>query len=248
MKVIFDGKLIDENADSTRGWLRGEGIFETLKTVQGQPYWLHRHIKRAQRSAIELGIFIPEADLIRESIEQLIAREPHPNGMLRLSFSSDGHWLVAHMPYQGVRSEAEVRIHPEAMSAPMQKRFPYRERLAILDSAKAAGFDDALVANEQGYLCEGSVTNLLVKIENRWVTPPVSDGVLPGIMRDILLENELVSVHSIALLEKAAITSAFLISSLRLAQPISAIDQQSLHLSHGMKQEIHALAVRYSVD
>jgi branched-subunit amino acid aminotransferase/4-amino-4-deoxychorismate lyase len=54
--------------------------------------------------------------------------------------------------------------------------------LDILNSVKSQGFDEAIIVNELGRVCEGSVTNLLLKIDGKWITPPISDGVLAGVM------------------------------------------------------------------
>ena len=79
------------------------------------------------------------------------------------------------------------------------------------------------------------------------MTPPTTDVVLPGIIRQILIENELVAIESIPADRLVEITSAFFISSLRLSHAISSIDSRPLHLSHAFGEEIKALAHKYSV-
>jgi branched-chain amino acid aminotransferase len=66
-------------------------------------------------------------------------------------------------------------------------------------------------------------------------------------MREILIENNLVSEKSISRDSLGDVSSAFLLSSLRIAQPISSIEGRALHLSHALGSKIHALAVEYSV-
>ena len=46
-----------------------------------------------------------------------------------------------------------------------------------------------LFFNEQGHLTEGGRSNVLLFLDGRWVTPPLSDGVLPGVMRTVLLKD-----------------------------------------------------------
>jgi branched-chain amino acid aminotransferase len=167
--------------------------------------------------------------------------------MLRISFDNQGNWLAVHMPYAEQDKSCDVRLHPDAVTGDVHKRFPYTNRLAILEQARLAGFDDAVVVNGQGNICEGSVTNLIANIDGRWVTPPTTDVVLPGIIRQILIENELIAIESIPVDRLAEITSAFFISSLRLSHAISSIDSRPLHLSHAFGEEIKALAHKYSV-
>jgi len=249
VKVIFNGELrnIVDVPASSDGWLEGEGIFETIKSVGNKTFSLGRHIARADKSAHELGLKLPTAEQISQGVESLLASVPQGLGMLRISFDKQGNWLAVHMPYTEQSKSCDVRIHPQAITGDIHKRFPYTNRLEILEQARLAGFDDAIVINAIGNICEGSVTNLIVHIDGRWVTAPTTDVVLPGIIREILIENELVAVESIPADRLSEITSAFLISSLRLSHAISSIDSRPLHLSHAFGEEIKALAHKYSV-
>ena len=249
MRVIYNGevKSIDDVPASSSGWLEGEGIFETIKSVGNKPFSLSRHIARAQSSAVALGITIPNSAQIAQGVTDLLAAVPHGLGMLRISFDNQGNWLAVHMPYAEQEKSCDVRTHPDAVTGDVHKRFPYTNRLEILEQARLAGFDDAIVVNSQGNICEGSVTNLIANIDGRWVTPPTTDVVLPGIIRQILIENELVAIESIPADRLVEINSAFFISSLRLSHAISSIDSRPLHLSHAFGEEIKALAHKYSV-
>ena len=249
MRVIYNGevKSIDDVPASSSGWLEGEGIFETIRSVGNRPFSLSRHIARAQSSAVALGITIPNSDQIAQGVTELFAAVPQGLGMLRISFDNQGNWLAVHMPYAEQEKSCDVRMHPGAVTGDVHKRFPYTNRLEILEQARLAGFDDAIVVNSQGNICEGSVTNLIANIDGRWVTPPTTDVVLPGIIRQILIENELVAIESIPADRLVEITSAFFISSLRLSHAISSIDSRPLHLSHAFGEEIKALAHKYSV-
>lgn len=249
MKVIYNGELKSINgvSASNDGWLEGEGIFETIKSVGNRPFSLARHIARAQRSAQELGFMIPTSEQISHGVAELFASVPQGLGMLRISFDHQGNWLAVHMPYTEQTSGCDVRVHPEPVPGDVHKRFPYTNRLSILEQSRLAGFDDAIVVNTKGNICEGSVTNLIAQIDSRWVTPPTSDLLLPGIIRQMLIENELVAIESIPVDRISEITSAFFISSLRLSHAISSIDSKPLHLSRAFGEEIHLLAHKYSV-
>jgi branched-chain amino acid aminotransferase len=249
MKVMYNGELrniIDVPASSD-GWLAGEGIFETIKSVGNKAFSLGRHIARAEKSAHELGLTLPTQERISQSVLELVAAVPQGLGMLRISFDSQGNWLVVHMPYIEQSKSCDVRIHPQPVTGDVHKRFPYKNRLEILEQARVAGFADAITVNAAGNIAEGSVTNLIANIDGRWVTPPVSDLILPGIIRELLIENKLVAIESIPADRLSEITSAFFISSLRLSHAISSIDSRPLHLSHAFGEEIKALAHKYSV-
>lgn len=249
MNVIFNGEVkeVSDVPATSSGWLEGQGIFETIKSVGNKPFSLSRHIARARGSALALGFSIPSSEQISQGVTDLLAAVPQGLGMLRISFDNQGNWLVVHMPYAEQEKSCDVRVHPEAINGDVHKRFPYRNRLEILEQARIAGFDDAIVVNPEGNICEGSVANLIASIDGRWVTPPTTDVVLPGIIREILIENGRVSVESIPDDRLSEITSAFFISSLRLSHAISSIDSRPLHLSRAFGEEIKALAHKYSV-
>ena len=251
MKVIVNGSLvpIEQSQISPLGWLNGGGIFETIKTVSGKPWALSRHMRRAVNSSVKEGIVLPSEELIRESITTLLEAENHATGLLRVSFDATGNWAAVHLAYEEVKSAATVGIHPDPLviqGVPV-KSYPYNHRLEILEQARLNGFDEALVTSSKGTICEGSVCNILFKIAGTWCTPPLSDGVLPGVMRALVIENFDVMVRSIAVAEIAEIESGFLLSSLRIAQPIAAINGRELSQSHEFRDEIQAMALRTSV-
>ena len=251
MKVIVNGSLVplEQSQCSSLGWLEGSGIFETIKTVDGKPWALSRHMRRAVNSSTKEHIVLPSEELVRQSIATLLQAEIHSTGLLRVSFDGSGNWAAVHLPYTEVVSAAKVGIHPDPLvveGVPV-KSYPYTHRLEILEQSRINGFDESLVTSTDGKICEGSVCNVLLKIAGTWCTPPLSDGVLPGVMRALVIENFNVMVRSIAVTEVADIESAFLISSLRIAQPIASINGRELSQSHEFRDEIEAMALRTSV-
>lgn len=251
MKVIVNGSLIpmEQSQCNALGWLDGAGIFETIKTVDGKPWALSRHMRRAVNSSGKVNIVLPNEELVRDSIDTLLKEEVHATGLLRVSFDSTGNWAAVHLAYSEPVFAAKVGTHPVAlvMDAVPVKSYPYNHRLEILERARINGFDEALVTSSGGKICEGSVTNVLLKIAGDWCTPPLSDGVLAGVMRALVIENCDVMVRSIAVSEIGDIESAFLLSSLRIAQPIASIDGRELSQSPEFRDEIEAMALRTSV-
>jgi branched-chain amino acid aminotransferase len=251
VKVIVNGSLVpqEQSQCSSLGWLEGSGIFETIKTVDGKPWALSRHMRRAVNSSAKERIVLPSEELVRRSIATLLEAEIHSTGLLRVSFDASGNWAAVHLPYTEVVSAAKVGIHPDPLvveGVPV-KSYPYTHRLEILEQSRINGFDESLVTSTDGKICEGSVCNVLLKIAGTWCTPPLSDGVLPGVMRALVIENFNVMVRSIAVTEVADIESAFLLSSLRIAQPIASINGRELSQSHEFRDEIEAMALRTSV-
>lgn len=251
MRVILNGNLIDqaESMCDERGWMTGSGVFETIKTVDNLPWALSRHMRRVVSSAQRKNIKLPSEDQIRSGVELLLSDQVFQQGVLRLSFSEDGNWSAAHLGYETLVEPAKLVTYEKSLKSQGQpvKSFPYDHRLEILKVAQNAGADEAIVVNEQGRVCEGSVTNLLLRIADEWITPPISDGVLPGIVRALVIENCGVLVRSISESQLEDVSSGFLLSSLRIAQPIASINGRELLQSPEFHAEIEAMALRTSV-
>ena len=251
MKIIYNGILLDRSQTpcNENGWLPGEGIFETIKTVDSKPWAFSRHMRRAVTSAPLAGATIPKEEDLRASVEQLLHDQIHERGLLRLSFGNNGDWIAIHLAYSELVEPAKLAVHSQQVptAGSQVKRFPYDHRLSILKSARSLGFDEVIVINEYNKISEAAVSNLLLKINGQWVTPPLTDGALPGVVRALVLENCDVSVRSIDISEMQEIESAFLIGSLRIAQSIDSIDSRVLVQSSDFKREIQAMALRTSV-
>ena len=69
------------------------------------------------------------------------------------------------------------------------KTVSYGENVVALAFAADRGAGEALFGNLAGNLCEGTGTNVFVGLAGRLVTPPLSSGCLPGVTRDLLLEQ-----------------------------------------------------------
>lgn len=251
MKIIYNGTIIEASKDhiSEDGWLLGSGIFETIKTTHGAAWALTRHMRRAVSSARRVNLKLPGEEIVRAAIVELLTLLPYESGVLRASFDHNGNWACVHNPYQENRAPAHLVTFPTKLATdgvPI-KSYPYKHRLNILHEVTDKGFDEAIVINTKEKVCEGAVTNLLLQINNQWCTPALSDGVLPGVMRALVIENFGVKVRSIDVAEISDIQTAFLLSSLRIAQPVATIDHRELAQSQDFEDEIRAMAIRTSV-
>ena len=206
------------------GFPEGSGIFTTIRTIDNHVIALNRHMRRVLKSADELGMRIADEETIRREIVELLSSHPHKSGRLRLCFSNEGHHF-SHDQYQETDIPARITFWSDSvdLQMPVHKRYPYTDRLTIRESAQFEGYDDALLFNKKNEVTETSVSNIILRINHQWVTPPISAGILPGIMRQIAIEECGVQVRAIHVSEIPEVTSAFLLSSLRIAQPVSHI-------------------------
>jgi len=240
LKAWVAGRLLtyEEAQLDSAGWPNGTGVFETIKTVNGQPWALSRHMRRALNSARRIDQPFPSEELIRSAVTETILANPFSVGRLRLLFDADGSFRVTHQEYLEIESAAKLGVYQltEEVSGPVEKRYPYRKNLEMLAEAKRAGFDDYILVNRDGFLTETAIANLIFQIDGQWMTPPLSDGVLPGVMRAILVEKNGVIVRPIRAELLNEIESGFVVSSLKIAQPIGRVSERALAISPESEQ------------
>jgi len=217
------------------GFPRTSGIFETIKTIDGKPIALARHMRRAINSALELGITLPDEESIRVQLAQVLGAQKFATGRLRLCFA-DNLFHLSHDEYEELASPSNLNFHSETVLGLIHKKFPYEHRFAILRSARDEGFDDSILFNAKNEITETAVSNLVFHIDGAWVTPPITSGVLPGIVRAVAIEECGVSVRPIHISEVPEIQSGFLVSSLRIAQPIAFIGDMKLEIGQSSRE------------
>jgi branched-subunit amino acid aminotransferase/4-amino-4-deoxychorismate lyase len=105
----------------------------------------------------------------------------------------------------------------------------YMENIFARTAARAAGYDEAIFLNEQGYLAEGSTTNVFLVSRGELITPCFESGVLPGITRDAVLEiartsNIKATERWVQLNELVEAEEAFLTNSVLELMPLVSID------------------------
>jgi len=221
----------------------GDGVFETLKVVDGVPFALTRHLGRLKRSADGLGLPEPDDGLVRKAVAETLAADREAE-RLRITWSSGpgplgsdrgggpGTLLVASSP--GTVWPETVRVHlcewtrNERGALTGLKTTSYAENVRALEAAHQREASEALLTNTQGRLCEGTGTNVFLVVDRQLVTPPLSSGCLAGITRELVLELTEVVEREMEPGEFAIASEAFLTSSTREVGAISAVDDTVL--------------------
>jgi branched-subunit amino acid aminotransferase/4-amino-4-deoxychorismate lyase len=202
---------------SDRGLLLADGLFETLLVEASQAWLLEEHLARWQSSAALLGLPPPPGaatvqPLITAAIERSgIGKALGSSGALRLNWSrgsgprgidpprngSPSFWLQLSAikpcfePVRVIVSPTETRSATSLLSR--CKSFAYGASIQARRQALEAGAEDALVTSSAGGLCCGTSANLLVCRGGSWITPPLSSGCLPGVMRQRGLDRGLIT-------------------------------------------------------
>jgi len=212
MLVFLNGQFVPEAQAvvpvNDRGFLYGDGLFETLRVVHGRPFRLAQHLERMTRGADFLKIKCPFTPTeLQKFAGQLIKRNKMPEGVLRVTLTR-GPGERSYTPPADSRPTIAMTLHaaPEA-GAPSQWRlitsshrvpagdplssFKTLNKLTHIMARREAvenGADEALLVNTNGEVAETAGGNLFWICDGKTCTAPTSNGVLPGITRAIILE------------------------------------------------------------
>jgi branched-chain amino acid aminotransferase len=272
--VWVDGSLVDEHeariSPFDHGLLTGDGVFETLRVYRGEPYCWRRHYERLARSASGMGLAIPPSEAMRRAALDVIDANGLTDARLRITLTGGPSPLgsergrvtptlilaVSELPPPGPATPVEVVTVPwprnERGALAGLKTISYGENVRALAVAKEAGADEAIFANTRGELCEGTGTNVFVVTAGVLRTPPEESGCLIGVTRALILDlaDGLAIGAEEATLPLTAVATAdeaFLSSSTRELQPISAVDGNPLPVAPGPVTTLLADAFRRMV-
>ncbi|MFG2028157.1 aminotransferase class IV [Streptomyces sp. NPDC048825] len=248
MKLWLDGGLRDiESARVSvldHGLTVGDGVFETVKAIDGRPFALTRHLERLARSAHGLGLPEPDLDEVRRACAAVLDANPMPLGRLRITYTgglsplgSDrgehGPTLVVALGETSRRADSTAAItvpwtRNERGALTGLKTTSYAENVVALARAREQGATEALFANTVGRLCEGTGSNVFVVLDGEIHTPPIASGCLAGITRALTVEWTGAKETDLPLdvLERAQ--EIFLTSTLRDVQAVHRVDAREL--------------------
>jgi branched-chain amino acid aminotransferase len=254
--VYINGSLVPRSeariSVSDHGFLYGYGLFETMRAYDGTIFLLERHLERLRKSAKSIGIKLAGIDLSQACRDTLEA-----NGLqsvrIRLTITngdSDAFpWqetnsqptvVITAREYQpfskqvysrGFKAGVSSFIRSRCSSLSGIKSTNYLVNVLARHEATLNGLDEALLLNEDGYLTEGSTSNIFFVKSSGLVTPPLASGILPGITRDMVIEivgtlGISVAEDNITLADLPQFQEAFLTASTMEIMPLVMIKGQ----------------------
>lgn len=263
VQAFLNGRFIPEAEAvvpiSDRSFLYGDGLFETLRVSRSRPLWWTRHAARLQNGAELLRITLPwSCDELRRLAVELIEKNALPECLLRITLSrgsgSRGYSI------QGANTPTlALALHPlptppvSVRLATATIRVAAHDPLAAIKSAnklvqilarteaEERGADEALLLNVAGDVAEAASSNVFWITHGKIATPPVHDGALAGVTRDVVLE--LCRAHQVPTLEQhipraqlLGMDGVFLTNSATGIVPVSELDAQKLNQSRLVRE------------
>jgi branched-subunit amino acid aminotransferase/4-amino-4-deoxychorismate lyase len=180
-----------------RGFVYGDGIFETIKADKGEIEFLAEHIKRLTGSAEELKIPLPDKDwegLISQCIEKndleektarvkiILTRGIQPG--LGLTCDNPPTLLITAVEQKQQPAPEKIGVYPEKRMDPVSKHksLNYLYNLIARDWAAENGYDEAVLIGSRGEILECTMSNIFIKRENILLRPLNEGLYLDGIM------------------------------------------------------------------
>ena len=258
--VYINGELIPgEEAKVSvfdHGFLYGDGLFETMRAYQRRIFRLEHHLQRLFLSLEYLKFLIPfNFDSLKEAIYKTIEANRLEDAYIRLTVTRGEGATVPdpatckapnliiitreYVPYssalyqKGYKGKI-VGVKPSPhMPTISMKTLNFLNHIIAKMEAKASGFNEGIMVNTDGFVTEGTVSNIFMIKEGSLFTPAKEVGLLPGVTRQAVLEiaeakglktrEAKITVNELLMAEEAFLTNA-LIEIL----PLVGVDERPL--------------------
>lgn len=232
------------------GLLRGDGAFEVIKLYGGVPFRLDDHYARLGRSAAALHLDF-DLDALRSEVDAIVAEEADPDGCLRAVVTRGGRRLltIESVPdWPPSARIALVTLTPHELLAGV-KSISYAGNMQATRIAGGRDADEAVYVTPGGVVLEAPTSSIFwTDRDGTLKTPALDVGILDSITRDVVIAGTEVSEGSFERDDLLAAEEAFLASTTREIQPISAIDGAELPIVDGPGAERAKAALREAVE
>lgn len=237
-----------------RGFLYGDGIFETIRVYRGAPFRWREHLDRMRNSANSLGIkYDPDPAALRVIVDELLKQNNLQDAYLRINLSrgiysgkigfeaSGEPTLFIYADTLNPPKEDEYEngvgaiIMPQSYVSPLaaHKTIAYLPYLLAREKAIKAGAREAFLSAPSGRITEGATSNIFIVLEGSIFTPPTDGSILAGIARrvviDALAENNIRCLEDYFI--RSDLTDAdeiFITNSMIEVLPITSLDGKKI--------------------
>jgi len=247
-----NGKILSADraaiAPADRGFMYGEGLFETMRAYQGKVFRLGRHLERLAAAAPELGLTPPAREVCERAVAEALAASGIGGAAVRLTVTpglADAgsptlvvvvRALTLPPPEQYASGCRAITVASALTVSALLRRVKslnYLDKLLAQRRAEQAGGDEAILCDPDGCVAEAAMRNIFAVLTGDLVTPPLSRGILPGITREAVLEVAAKAglrchERDLQLGELIGADECFLTSSLAEVLPVASIDGRPL--------------------
>lgn len=240
------------------GVLFGQGLFETVLFMDGEPVLIKRHLDRLAGSSAALSISLPfSAAELDKMLRETVKRNGLAAGAARITLTAGiegqhGNLIIHTRPLPYTPDQYKKGFRCGFVSVPRNERSPlaghkttnYFENILARREALSLGLDEGLFLNTRGEVAEGTVSNIFFVKDNKVITPEQNCGLLPGIMRRVALET--CRRHGIPVEERKVFPGeieecreVFITNSVMVVMPVVSVD--GITIGRGSAGEVAGL-------
>jgi branched-chain amino acid aminotransferase len=216
------------------GLTRGDGAFEVIRLYSGRPFALEEHMVRLGRTCAGLRLDYDE-DVLRAEIAAVLEAAGPLEALLRVVLTRGGRRVLTVEPlppHLAVARVATVTYTPTRVLDGL-KTLSYAANMLAGRLAREQGFDEALFVTPHGRVLEGPTWSFFWVAGGRLLTPPLEDRILASITRAFVVEECDAVEQPCTIDDIAGAEEAFIASTVRVVQPITAVDDIALPAAPG---------------
>jgi len=211
------------------GLLRGDGAFEVIRVYDGRPFALEEHLRRLERSALNLRLPL-DLEAVRADAWRLLAHAGAgpDHGLLRIVVTRGGRRLLMTEPLTPQPDRIRLGSVTYAPTRIMDgvKSLSYGANMLASRLARERGFEEALLVTPHGRVLEAPTSSIFWVDGGELLTPPLEEHILASITRAVVIEATGAAERSCTLDELLQADEAFLTSTTREVQAVAAIDNR----------------------
>lgn len=226
-KVVFSEDCVEVD----NGFFFGKGVFETI-LIKDEPVFLYEHIKRLNKGIkfLNIGEEVSEYQIInlieefniRNCALKIVVTEKNIVLSTRsISYKSGDYLRGFSLKISKINRNSKSKLT-------YLKSLNYLENILEREETIKNGYDEAIFLNENGFLAEGSMSNVFIIKDNKIFTPSIKCGLLPGVVRGFLVKEYDIIEKEITLEELLTADEIFITNSLLGIMGISKIENRIL--------------------
>lgn len=224
------------------GYFFGVGVFETIKVIKGRCIFLPQHLNRLAASA---AFFSLEDTINEKDVYQYLKAYCPPNfsGALKITLSARNRvFSTRENPYKPQHYEKGFSLTFSEVRRNETSSFTYHKTLNCGDNIREKnisaeqGFDEVIFLNTQGEIAEGAVSNIFFVKNGGIFTPPVTAGLLNGIIRQYLLSNYQITETAMTMGALSKFDECFITNSLMGIMPVRSLGEKTFSHFNTAKQ------------
>ena len=265
MLIFLNGSLIPQDEAKVsvldRGFLYGDGVFETLRAYSGKIFCLNDHVNRLFRSANAIYLKTPfTKDYVEEALYRTLSENNLKDAYLRLTITRgisnpgldiegclDPTITIISREFKGYHQSIYLhgisvavvntrKIPPSALN-PEIKSLNFLNNIMARVEARRVDASEAIMLSTEGYVAEGTVSNIFIVKDGVVKTPPLSVGILNGVTRSLVIG--LAQKNNIPLTEQLfqseelySADECFVTSTLYEVMPVTSINNKPVGTGH----------------